>query len=63
VDELTVAVQVNGKLRGTILVTAGAGEDIAIPLAKEAVAGTIGAQTIVKQIYVPGRIVNFVVKP
>ncbi|MDE2318420.1 MAG: leucine--tRNA ligase [Rhodospirillales bacterium] len=62
VDELTVAVQVNGKLRGTILVPAGAGEDIAIPLAKDAVAGTIGAQTIVKQIYVPGRIVNFVVK-
>ena len=63
VDELTVAVQVNGKLRGTILVPAGAGEDVAIPLAKEAVAGTIGTQTIVKQIYVPGRIVNFVVKP
>ena len=62
VAELTVAVQVNGKLRGTILVPAGAGEDIAIPLAKQAVAGTIGAQSIVKQIYVPGRIVNFVVK-
>lgn len=62
VDELTVAVQVNGKLRGTILVPADAGQDIAIPLAKEAVAGTIGTQTIVKQIYVPGRIVNFVVK-
>ncbi len=62
VDELTVAVQVNGKLRGTILVPAGAGKEIAIPLAKEAVAGTIGTQTIVKQIYVPGRIVNFVVK-
>ena len=62
VDELTVAVQVNGKLRGTILVPAGAGEEIAIPLAKGAVAGTIGTQTIVKQIYVPGRIVNFVVK-
>lgn len=63
VDELTVAVQVNGKLRGTIMVPAGAGEDVALPLAKEAVAGTIGTQTIVKQIYVPGRIVNFVVKP
>ncbi len=63
VDELTVAVQVNGKLRGTIQVPADAGADIAIPLAKDAVAGTIGAQTIVKQIYVPGRIVNFVVKP
>ena len=63
VDELTVAVQVNGKLRGTILVPAGADEDIAIPLAKEAVASAIGTQTIVKQIYVPGRIVNFVIKP
>ncbi len=63
VDELTVAVQVNGKLRGTILVPAGADEDVAIPLAKEAVASAIGTQSIVKQIYVPGRIVNFVVKP
>ncbi len=63
VDELTVAVQVNGKLRGTILVPAGAKEDVAIALAKEAVASAIGTQTIVKQIYVPGRIVNFVVKP
>ena len=62
VDELTVAVQVNGKLRGTILLPAHAAEETAIALAKEAVASAIGSQTIVKQIYVPGRIVNFVVK-
>ncbi|WP_298214697.1 leucine--tRNA ligase [Acidocella sp.] len=63
VDEVTVAVQVNGKLRGTIRLPPGADANHAIPLAKEAVAGAIGGQSIVKQIYVPDRIVNFVVKP
>ena len=35
----------------------------AIAIAKEAVAGALRDQTIVKEIYVPGRIVNFVIKP
>jgi leucyl-tRNA synthetase len=63
VDEVTIAVQVNGKLRGTITVAAGAGADDVLPIAKQAVAGALGDQKIVKEIFVPDRIVNFVVKP
>ena len=63
VDEVTVAVQVNGKLRGTVLLPAGAKADVALPIAKQAVAGALQGQLIVKEICVPDRIVNFVVKP
>jgi leucyl-tRNA synthetase len=63
VDEVTMAVQVNGKLRGTIIVPAGQSAEINIAAAKEAVSTLLAGQTIVKQIHVPDRIVNFVVKP
>jgi leucyl-tRNA synthetase len=63
VDEVTMAVQVNGKLRGTIIVPAGQRAEINIAAAKEAVSTLLAGQTIVKQIHVPDRIVNFVVKP
>jgi leucyl-tRNA synthetase len=62
-DEVTIAVQINGKLRGTITIPAGATADIALPIAKQAVAGALGEQKIVKEIFVPDRIVNLVVKP
>ena len=62
VDEVTIAVQVNGKLRGTVLLPAGTVAETALAIAKEAVAGALGEQKIVKEIYVPDRIVNFVVK-
>jgi leucyl-tRNA synthetase len=62
-DEVTIAVQVNGKLRGTITVPAGADKAANIAVAKRAVAGALGEALIVKEIYVPDRIVNFVVKP
>jgi leucyl-tRNA synthetase len=61
-DEVTIAVQVNGKLRGTVIVAAGAEGPTVIGVAKEAVAGALLGQTVVKEIYVPGRIVNFVVR-
>jgi leucyl-tRNA synthetase len=63
VDKLTIGVQVNGKLRGTIQLAAGAAAAIALAVAKDAVASALQGQNIVKEIYVPDRIVNFVVKP
>jgi leucyl-tRNA synthetase len=63
VDEVTIAVQVNGKLRGTITVPVGNPQATNLAIAKQAAAGALGGQTIVKEIYVPERIVNFVVKP
>ncbi|MCB5944172.1 leucine--tRNA ligase [Acidocella sp. KAb 2-4] len=63
VDEVTIAVQVNGKLRGTITVPAGQAGEQNIAAAAAAVSTALAGQTIVKQIHVPDRIVNFVVKP
>jgi leucyl-tRNA synthetase len=63
VDEVTIAVQVNGKLRGTITVPAGQDAETNVAAAAEAVSTVLAGQTIVKKIHVPDRIVNFVVKP
>lgn len=60
-NEIEVAVQFNGKTKGTILIDAKATKDQAIALAKEAFADKITGD-IVKEIYVPGKIVNIVVK-
>ena len=59
-----IALQVNGKLRGTVMVAKDAAKDDVIALAKadERVASMIAGKTVVKEIYVPGRIVNIVVK-
>jgi leucyl-tRNA synthetase len=63
IDEVTLAIQINGKLRGTFTAPAGAAKDANIAAAKNAVSSLLSAQTLVKEIYVPDRIVNFVVKP
>jgi leucyl-tRNA synthetase len=62
-DEVTIAVQVNGKLRGTITVPVGGSQETNIAIAKAAVSGALVDLNIVKEVYVPDRIVNFVAKP
>ena len=59
-----MAVQVNGKLKGTIKLAADADKQAAIAaaLAEEKVQHAIEGKQIVKQIVVPGKIVNLVVK-
>ena len=61
-DSLTVSVQVNGKLRGTLEVSKSASqaEVLAAARALEAVQRNIEGKTVRKEIYVPGKIVNFV---
>jgi leucyl-tRNA synthetase len=63
-EELEIPVQVNGKLRGRILVPADATEDFIIEraLADEKVQSAITGKQIVKKIYVPGKLVNIVVR-
>ena len=56
-----IAVQINGKMRGTIKIAKDADKEPAIAAAKEAVADKLTGN-IVKEIYVPGRIVNIVQK-
>ena len=65
VDELkTLAVQVNGKLRGTIEVLPDETNENILNMAKneENVKKNLEGKTIIKEIVVPGRIVNIVVK-
>ena len=63
-DTVEVVVQVNGKLRGkiTVAVDMPAAEVIAIAKADEAVAASIAGKTVIKEISVPNKIVNIVVK-
>lgn len=63
-DELEIPVQVNGKLRSRIVVSAEATEDevLSRTLADEKVQLMIAGKQIVKKIYVPGKLVNIVVK-
>ena len=60
-DVVEIAVQVNGKMRCTVSVARTADKETVIAAAKEALAGRLTGN-IVKEIYVPGRIVNIVVK-
>ena len=63
-DEITIGVQVNGKLRGTITIGVNAEEDEIkeIALANEAVRKFVADKEIVKIIAIKGKIVNIVVK-
>lgn len=56
-----IAVQINGKVKATILVDKDAAKEDVIAKAKEAIADKLTG-TVIKEIYVPGRIVNLVQK-
>ena len=62
-DEIEIPVQVNGKTKVTVSVPAEIAKDEALVAGKKALeeAGKLEGN-IVKEIYVPGRIINFVVK-
>jgi leucyl-tRNA synthetase len=62
-ETVEMAVQVNGTVRGTINVDAAAEEDAVLEKARaeENVRRHIDGKTVQREIYVPGRIVNFVV--
>ena len=61
-DEIEVAVQVNGKTREVVKVSKDIDKDGAINAGKEAVSKWLDGATIVKEIYIPGKIVNIVIK-
>jgi leucyl-tRNA synthetase len=63
-EQIEIVVQVNGKLAGRVTVAKDASQDVieAAAEADEKVAARIGGAGIVKRIYVPGRLVNIVVR-
>ena len=60
-DTVEVAVQINGKTRTVISVPRDIAKEDAIALGKEALSDKLSGN-VVKEIYVPGRIINIVVK-
>ncbi len=60
-DAIEIAVQVNGKTKGVVKVSKDADKDAVLAAAKDAVKEKLTAN-IIKEIYVPGKIVNIVCK-
>jgi len=60
-DEIEVAVQINGKTRAVISISADSSKEDAIAAGREAVKEKLTGN-VVKEIYVPGKIVNIVYK-
>ena len=58
---IEIAVQINGKMKATVKVAADVDKDTAIAAAKEALGDKLSGN-IIKEIYVPGKIVNIVAK-
>ena len=63
-DEIEIVAQINGKVRAKLMIPAEIEAADAIELAKknEAIAQAIEGKTVVKELYVKGRLVNIVVK-
>ncbi len=63
-NEIEVVVQVNGKVRSRVTVAADADKDTLLAAAKadEKIAAELDGATIVKEIVVPGKLVNIVIK-
>ena len=63
-DTVEIALQINGKFRGTMVVAADLSKDELLSAAKadEKMAAAMAGKTVVKEIVVPGKIVNIVVK-
>lgn len=63
-NEIEIVVQINGKVRAKLMIPAEIEAAQAIELAKKdsAIAAAIDGKTVVKELYVKGRLVNIVVK-
>ena len=63
-DEIEVPVQINGKVKARVMVPADADQETVVGVAKndERIAELTAGKNVVKEIYVPGRMVNLVVK-
>ena len=59
-----IAVQINGKVRGPVTLAKDADKDTAFAIAKadEKIVPFVDGKTVIKEIYVPGKIINIVVK-
>jgi leucyl-tRNA synthetase len=63
-EEITIVIQINGKVRGRISVSIDEEEESIKSLARadEKIVKMIEGKTVVKEIYVPRKLLNIVVK-
>ena len=61
-DDMKIVIQTNGKLRGTFEVEKSTDKDTIIQMAKEQIKDFLANKTVIKEIYVPGKLVNLVIK-
>jgi leucyl-tRNA synthetase len=63
-EEIEIPVQINGKLRGRVVVSADASEDVVREraLAEEKIRTMTAGKQVVKVIFVPGKLINIVVR-
>ncbi|RIV24279.1 leucine--tRNA ligase [Alicyclobacillaceae bacterium I2511] len=63
-EEMEIAIQVNGRIRARLTVAADISEDSAVAAAQAhaELAPWLNGKTLVKSVYVPGRLINLVVK-
>ena len=63
-DEIEIAIQINGKVKAKIFVSSTADDKEAIALSKEndTIKAAIDGKTIVKELYIKGRLVNIVIR-
>jgi leucyl-tRNA synthetase len=63
-DEIEIVVQINGKVKSKLVISAEISKEDALTAAKndEKIKELINGKQIIKEIYVPKKLVNFVVK-
>ena len=61
-NEVTIPVQINGKTKATIDISVDDAKDAVIAKGKEAIADKLEGLNVIKEFYVPGKIVNIVAK-
>jgi len=61
-DTFEILVQVNGKARVRVKISADADKTEMLAMAKEAVANTIEGKSIIKEVVVPRVLINLIVK-
>lgn len=60
-DEVEIAVQINGKTKGVVSIAKDASKEDALAAGKDAIADKLTGN-VIKEIYVPGKIINIVMK-
>ncbi|MCL2674905.1 MAG: leucine--tRNA ligase, partial [Defluviitaleaceae bacterium] len=61
-DTIEIALQINGKVRDTLTIPTDLPKEDVLAQAREKLAGKLTEVVLVKEVYVPGKIANFVVK-